>query len=87
MNSANILQPHHRYMHKNKICTLGIEVLNIYHRDEDQIKMKIRFFHLKNGKYQYTGKGSDGYTEIVLLPKEKESDWELYSLEDYLTEH
>lgn len=78
-----MLEAGKRYQHVNAITTMGMEVIKVINRTDKVITMEIGFFHLKNGKAQYTGKVG-GYFEIVELAAEKEADWFIYKPEDYV---
>jgi hypothetical protein len=57
--------------------TLYIRVLSVRHQNEERIKMKVSFHHLINDRIQYTGKGSYGLTEEIII---KTSDMERWTL-------
>ncbi len=71
-----------KYQHINAITTLGMEVIEIINRTDKLITMKVGFFHLKNGRSQFVGKG-DGYIETVEMDIDKEKDWFIYIPGDY----
>ena len=58
--------------------SLGINMLSVLTIQPNYIKIKINYFHLKNGNIQYTGKGVSGYTDTVKITMEDLPSWQKY---------
>ena len=65
------------YRHSSPNCSLDIRVCNVYHENEERVKLRVQYACKTTGRLQYTGRGSDLYSDKVEIKKEDFDNWRL----------
>lgn len=63
------------WRHSNKHASLDIKILKIVHINDERTKLKVMYISRSSGDLQYTGRGSDGYTDTVRILKSDYDNW------------
>lgn len=66
-----------RYRHSNPNCTLDIQVISVFHVNDERVVLKVFYPHRVGNRIQYTGMGKDGHTDTIRIRKVDFPHWEL----------